>query len=1533
MYINKLDVVIDNEIDLFFQNHYVVEKLFSYISEKENYTQYSKQIATIIDNFIKKINNNRILEIVQSEDRVVKIISIIKKYIYYYIFLSIAYSVKLNDKKAKTLFINNIIDFSREENLGTEFSTTIIQLSKIAKDIEYILSLHQSALKTINKKVYEEAISFLNELGGSFTTKYLMSEDKKTNIHNLAKVLIYRKIYINVDKRDLMQILEDIEKKDGEYRYIDIVVDKDINLSYSDFERIYGSSSGAIYDLLTTQKILTPITDDIKIDALFQSSFIIPITDEFLRFHDQNYYTKIKMDDASYNRKEDYKQPEKKKIVFMVEKINNATDLYSSTVKNNKTLREEYETKYFSKLSDKKSIIYNDYEELKVIDKLLHSEKYTIATDEYYLDLLEYRKNAYINFRDFNDAGFVYINYTNPEETKKTMYGLRYNNIRQKDAVKKLELRNLQEDTPINVVGFYVPIPNVEPECSFAKDLINVKTITWSELTGGDNSIFQELNISEQKEDDGYSKIMYYLFRYVCSKEKSSIKKNVYYIFDEKDVSILKLMISKLYDLLSARILKTAQEELDNYDYDASIKIIEHINRNFMDTTLSNGYDEYLNEVAMSHYYAEGEEKIKANIITPTKKKLPIYKKKIEDRNTFLIAIDVFDWKNLKVFTPTSFYTMLPYTPYIFTGKMISKKTLSENICQHHISFKNIKNNTSLDMSEINELLTLFIEKYLVFTSEKDFVCKSCAESVPMGHYFSDVTYDTVHDKFVANYTPIELDLLSLHEYKNYSKIISRLFAVLEKLCLISGLPLEQLEKTKIVKNTIDLVLLEEVKSGVKLSDSLLDKESNDPERLNHYNILIVNLLLFFVFTLNDVRITNLSIDKFSTLEIFKKYKDRILDEKIKIKDVPLAKYHILGYVFYVFSYYLYRYKLWMIPFDQKPTLPVIQRTIIMSIVNIINLVLANTTSKNYVYLFFSNQLFQLINLYNERTDITETIYKRQAKKLMSTEKEEVKQYPLSGIFKKEFKKWKFSKNKLGYGTSYRLENIIYPFKLFFNNISNATNCSTGKFHKYKNVNGSLACEYCNKSPLELIDVNKTENTDISNKYKELQEKKIFDNYCEKNVICGEDNALCAPCKNGDSVEFHNIIMTKKNSSITEKFIADDINSLKEKEIESKKKTIYDELVASKKMTVDDFITHCEKYIGYGTNIGTNDNPNYLNQNVYIIDHQYNGAPLLEGKKQVIVLEKEGKILEKDGHTFYKKDVIYYKDVRLAVMVFYDAETLCLIGHKKDNKEYVHTDVKKYLKINYSIAHKIKYFGFSQYFLIPPIKDKIIDKNESLRKIINFFIRSIYQAKHFKNINEQYIINYEKDHASKLTFINIINTHAPQLSKLKISGAFSSWKYIENEVVGYSKGLEEKKISASKVVELDERGKFLISYLLSELDHIITIESNPTNFINYIIQLVNYIHQTYYKGDNILELNKFKHQLESDIVGEDIIKQEDEGEITGIYGDYVSKEELESEEYKDKKEEDKEREDAIDIDTAFEEKDDEGDIAHEDDRE
>ncbi len=327
-----------------------------------------------------------------------------------------------------------------------------------------------------------------------------------------------------------------------------------------------------------------------------------------------------------------------------------------------------------------------------------------------------------------------------------------------------------------------------------------------------------------------------------------------------------------------------------------------------------------------------------------------------------------------------------------------------------------------------------------------------------------------------------------------------------------------------------------------------------------------------------------------------------------------------------------------------------------------------------------------------------------------------------------------------------------------------------------------------------------------------------------------------------------------------------------------------------------------------------------LKNNIYVIDHDYLGNKL---EKEVLISEKENKILYKSNHQFFNTDVLYYTSYKNnKIEVFYDSITKILLGYKEENKNFtmnVKTDKK--IKINYSIKNKLKLLGHKyQYYNIAKeegeednqdmIKDIIRERNDLLKNTIYRFQRVLFRiVNNFfikKNVKEQQYNQYNKD-APKINeeldyftnkYENLVEKYGKKLSNLSLvsqSGShlvFKHWKNLADNLNIKVKDIDNNTniINYEKINKFDHSNNLLLFYFINELNKLYKYNTNKTVKINITSMIIEYINLNYfvYNEDitkNDKDFKRFWYIINSQLYLDEI--KDKVGETEGIYEEAV----------------------------------------------
>lgn len=1396
MYINKIDELIDKIIDDFY-NKAILKKETDVFFRETNFVKYQLEINKLFINYIKQIDKNEINKILNDEDNTNKIIEIIKKYIAYYTFMSIAFFYK--DKIE--MFINNIIEFSKNQPgfnfkiinfFNSESNSTVIKFYYLIKNILNLVDADTVKLQQLAKKSdYSEAIKFLNEFGQEFVNANFKLENLDGNVkeqsHNIIKTIIINELYFKFDKKDVYEFLEKSEKEVGEFIYIDIVVPRtefidfntiELSLSKRDVERGLASD---IYDLITGFEEIDKIkekTHEEKIFELVNNRLIIPISEDFLLYHKDS--EKYEKNLGTANVSAQTKKKDETKIKYIINKIDSMTEYFSRNVQNNSELKKNIEKLFYPPLNDRRAILINNFEDIKIINKLQNQGRRAIENNEYFNDLLNYRQYPYINFKDFQKYGFGLA-------TNKTIDVIRSINFEKVNAMNKnktIQFRVSSNGLSINIVGFILPSTHSDVKCLKLKEFIDIRKMGYQEngkTEKTDNGYTASIKVIKHNLFNNFKKnnkkipFMYWLF----DLEKDKVKFDKYDVGSKmSDSEHIKIMMSKFYDdvldIFNDEILKIINKR--KMTLQSFSKIFKKIDNNLIEFPKNS---EIYNSLQKIFYYQKviktednyDKKEDKFHGIVGEIIKLPVAPSKKKEMPFIILE------RNKK---SSSTEAELEYMEAEKIGA----------ICQHHITWDNIAALRSKNPNKFSELLFEFFQQYVIKNQEGDYICKSCGALINLKNYVLDGSYDD-DGKFVSFNMPLEVPIEDIPEYEKYKSTIRNLEKIIERIASISSI--NSLTGTsytiktrikRIVKDAIDLILIHNTNlknvykersdkisvyglnkdlSNLFIFDldnnifvySSKDKDFYKPIKRNN---IIIYILFLIILELSDSQLLYMTGDKICNYYLFSKYGINWFDG-IQIRKnnqnviVPILNYKVLCYLIFYMSCLITKYNLWYYESEdtekKKRFDPTIQKIIINTFIDFVNSVIEvySRKKKHYLYDIIANKFFLKLNSTFKNDELINKIKSIEERKIVTVEKKtKIVTTTIKPILLQ-------SEYTIGdyFGISdwltctiskYFIKKRVKEFIDYFE-ISNITNCDEGTFHFWQVKGKDLVCTICNKNASEII-LNDELSQKIIENYKILILQKLAQKYCKSaefhNYIYNAKTKcnVCLKCKSSDveKTNKEDLIELSKNIEDMKKSKEDKINKELNKDIEKDKlklkkniefiNEVKNDYGKSKQHKedyynfIDQFISKVESILGKDVNL--NNENIFLRHDAYIIDHDHNGYPL---DKPFTITDIGNKISFKRDHPFFKKDVIYYTNNKLQIDVFYDASSKLLLGYKEKNKDYqVSKRQNIYLKVNNSIITRLKMLGYpSKYIAITDKREKydqiFKDPNTILIQIIS----------------------------------------------------------------------------------------------------------------------------------------------------------------------------------------------------------------------
>ena len=1573
MYINQVDELFDSILNKF-NDHLIKEKSFQKLSSDTNFVKFQIEILNYIKNFIDTIPKKDIVNIIKNESYYDSVLNIIKRYCAFYIYLGIAYYYE----GGRDLFITNILEASRYQKDATFQITNFFNSENNAKiitfynDIKNFISLLQ--FKTIDKiKIvltnnplkYESTIKLFNDLGEDYIIEYFLIKD---NFHNIMKALIFKQIYLKEEKNEIINMLNQQEKTDAEYKYIEVVVslekklvDFNVIQKFLSLTELKSGLAEEIYSYLeesrNTKEIIIKENQDF-VNYLFANNILIPITEDFLRFHKDS----EKYDPESLVETSNIKERDATKIKYIITKMNNIRNYYSPLLDKNPKQKLEIEKLFFKQLDPRMATLFNDDEEIKIIQKLQTSEN--AADYDLLVDLENIRKYAYVNFKNFSKDGFKL-------RPPKTIQGIRYTNI--KDNKKTpIEIRIGHDNIDMNVIGIAWNPSRLPLDCFIVNDLIDVRKKTEDE--NGYNAF---MKIMEKTFNESNKKIYYWLFD--NTKDKPKLDSYVNYSIDDPQKNI-KIMIEQIY----YNYIKMVQNKLTSYITKVPemtlwslYNIFKGYKSKYFDLNLTPIVKNELIENIVINKIPELEiTPDDIDSIIPGKQdkliKLPIIDKKIKDD----VIIE------------------LGFTEIDVTLEM-SKRNLP--VCQHYVRWRNIMR-ISKKSDDFNQSVFDFVKQYIKLNQRGDYVCKSCNEQVQLQKFVVEGTYVEELDTFLTTSMAVSQNLEELPKYSKYKRTIRNIEKNIEKfaysmdlIAYVGNTPVIKLRRKMIIKDVIDLLLIHtewlrkqpkdrieqySKKYGIgkeltnlfffELKDEIFLTSSQDTDyyKLIKYNNIMSYLLLIIITEMNSGQILSLRDDKRFNYFFFQKINQSLFGdlfirknqkEKIAVINIPL-----LAYVLYYMSGIMVTNRLWLYNDNNVDTkekqlyIINLQKSIINTTIDLFNTIVeANfDNDKNFLYEIINSRIsIKLLHTFNDNQ-----LLKRIEYNAMKNIKYDETTKKVTFLTKKidllelgnEFNVIdKFNQSCVIAST----ELYKNPISTDTNNIDILTNCSDGKFHNWTFKSGDLICSLCNKSYNELVKLIETssseKNNDYLDKIKLINLKKLTKKYCITGDIHDfDDTGKCSKCNiniNSYNPSDKDLKLLEKNIEIkTNELSIIQINKLRDYndnviKLEEKSKKIINKLLKRfEAETKDKFEDYVNLFIDkiskiLGSKIKVNDKIIYLKESVYEIDHDYFGNTM---KEPYYILSSEDKILLVKNHGSFNKDVLYYKDKANKVFVYYDSITYQYLGYSEDNKNIKKTRNNAALKIDMSIKDSLLLMGYeNQYFNIYHInKDyqkeipKNIDSKDTYTTIIRNRINNIKQI----IIRAQSIIHNIRNSGQITSIYNkeekaIIDEFTKKLRKVNIkdqtghNNIFKHYKYIISKLSintnipdNLSINLNKNFIDVSFINNLNNSDIKLIFYLIFNFNRLLDYNTQPvilSELSHLIVKIIRYLFNLYYKPYSNYHIRRFDFLLinETPYIDETL-------KIVGHYQELLTQQEIDDPEKKEEAYNNQEAFDSLDID-------------------
>lgn len=1582
MYVNQVDDLFDGVLNKF-NDFLLKEKSFQKLSSDTNFVKFQNEILGYIQKFINSLSKKDIINIIKKESYYDSILNIIKRYCAFYIYLGIAYYYE----GGRDLYITNIIEASRYQKDATFQITNFFNSENNSKiitfynDIKNFISLLQ--FKTIDKiKIvlsnnplkFESTIKLFNDLGEDYVIEYFI--DSKDNFHNIMKALIFKQIYLKEEKNEIINMLNQQEKENAEYKYIEIVVSNEKKLvdfnviqKFLNIEQLKTGLAEEIYgyleDMRNTKEFIIRENQD-YINYLFANQIIIPITEDFLRYHKDT----EKYDPESLVESTNIKERDATKIKYIINKMNNIRNYYSPLLDKNPKQKLETESLFFKPLDPKMAILYNNDEEIKIIQKLELSE--SAADYDLLVDLENIRKYSYVNFKHFSKDGIKI-------RPSKTIQAIRSTNLKYKgnDSKTNIEVRIGHDNIDMNVIGIAWNPSKIPLDCFEARDLIDVR-----KKLEEDNGYNAFVKIMGKTFEEPNKKLYYWLFD--NSKDKPKVEAYVNYNADDAQRNI-KIMIEEIYK----NYIKMVQNKLSSY-----IQKVDEFSIWSMDNILKGYTKKYFDFNLNPESKNEIIEKIILDKIPELKIEDDNVDSMIPGKRDKLIELPILDLKKEKL-------------NIIELGKSeidVSLELSGKNlpVCQHYVKWRNIMK-ISKKSDEFNQAIFDYVKQYVKLSDRGEYICKSCNEQVQIQKYVMEGTYVEELDTFLTTSLAVNQNLEELPKYAKYKRTIRNIEKNIEKfaytmdlLAYIGNTPVIKLRRKMAIKDIIDLILIHtdwlrgqpkdrieqyNKKYGIskeltnlfffELKDEifLTSSQETDYYKLIKYNNIMAYLILILITEMNSGQLLGLREDKRYNFFFFQKIGLTLFDnlflrtnqkEKIALTKIPL-----LAYTLYYMSGIMVSNRLWLYndnsveQKDKAVYLINLQKTVIHTVVDLFNTLAEanfdNNKDKNFLYEIINGRIS--IKLHHTFND--EQLLKRIEANSMKNIR-----------FDESTKKVTFLTKKVGFvdlDIDFKIIEKINetcniatndmtkkPFGIDKNTIDVLTNCPDGKFHSWTFKSGDLICSLCSKSYNELIKLISTTSTEkptneYLDKIKLINLKKLAKKYC----ISGElhepdDSGKCIKCGviiNSFEPSDKELKLLEKNIEIkTNETSIEQINALRKynenlkiddentKKIINKLLKRYDDETKGKlENYIIDFVNRLSKILG--PKIKVQDKTIYLLDTQYIIDHDYFGNPL---KEPFYLLSSEDKLKLFKKHSSFNKDVLYYKDNANKVYVYYDSITCQYIGYSEDNKTIKRTRNNASLKIDLSLKDSIMYLGYeNQYYNIYHVnkdyqkdlpsnlgndtKDVILkiirNRMNNLKQIITRSQSIIHNIRNSGQIDSIY--NFEEK--------QIVNEFIKKLKKFNIkdetghNNIFKHYRHIIHKLpISYNIPdnlnieLNKNYLDINYINALTNSDSKLIFYLIFNFNRLLDYNKQPvieSELSHLIIKVIRYLFNLYYRPYSNYHVRRFDFLLinETPYIDETL-------KVVGHYQELLTQQEIDDPDKKEKEYTAEQEMESLDID-------------------
>ena len=1330
------------------------------------------EINNILRNYIAKIDTKEIQEITNNTDNTAKIVEIIRRYLAYYIFLAIGYFYN----GRKETYINNIVEFTKNQSsfnykinnfFNSENNANLVNYFDIVNNTVLFLTLEPSKLDVVSKKLeFKSTIKFLNTYGQDYINENFRLENlggnKNDQAHNIIKTIIFNELYFGQEKDDVFTILEMVEKQEGTYIFINIVLPRTIQIDFAMVEKsisekdIKTGYATEVYEYLKENEDVKPtdISIDDKILTLINNKILIPISEDFMLYHkDSEKYEKVSIGDTTKSKKK-----EDTKIRYVVSKVDNVSEYYSDRVQNDPQFKKNIEKLFYTPFDNRNAILINEIEEVNIIAKLLNQGKRSLENNEYYNDLMTIRQYPYINFKDFKKYG-ISITMNKTVDVIRSV-SLEKDNLRTRD---RIQLRVGSDGQQLNIVAFMIA-PRRSIHCLTNNQLINIKRV-------GKNENGYQTTLQLLRKVVNIGKKPKHSYFWLLNPEKDIVTLDNYIQLSKVNpIENLKLTVSNMYNDLVNEMFMYIQKRLDKDDevpIPDGLKLMNEVERKYFrissDSDMYRKLRDYIFFVKYKRTTDEYDKKedifygFFGDII-----KLPSASKLKRNKDNVIVVKREFhdDIRELED----------------------SEAQKVGAVCQHNVSWEWINSLKRSDYGMFTKKLYEFIQQFVIESHDQEYVCKSCGTLIDIKKYIPDGMYDVERQRFVTFNMPMEVQLEDLPEYNKYRLTIRSIEKIVERIATIgnityyvgSSVSVKMRRKT-IVKNVIDMISIhnktlssyyrqrnEKITQmyGVskdltnlfvfELEDSIFVYSSKERDYYKHikHNNVVVYIVLSMILDLNQSQIIYMKGDKVCNHYWFDTVGHMLFNGlQIKINNKgdtqPITNFRIICYLLYLMGCFVSKYGIWFYHSDGEEQQPkskvniIIQKVFIHTTIDILNSILevpdddskmttdsyhdsGTLNNRPYQYEIFQTKFYVKLKTLFQDNNLSNILKKADEKKIVTIGDKRmyivvrvpsIPLKPYTATDYSDYKRYRPCVMKIYYIPKSAHAHPVY------HNINNITNAPDGNFYDWIPKDGTLVSKKYGTKINALV-LNDNDSEMASKGYYLQLMKKLAERYCPNgdvhNYVYSPEHKtnICKKCQFKDAdtlskeqlLKFENIARRLNEARDRKSEIRKKMAETKQKDLESKHESTISNLKteygSSKDGHKNDYFNFIDKFVENIKNIiGTDE----ITGGISLVHNKYiidhdHHGNLLG--KEIELSGKEEKVIYKENHPFFKTDVIYYTNQREGMDVFYDAITHVLLGYKESHREFVtNQQMRRYIKIKYSLHDRLKLLGYTAKYI------------------------------------------------------------------------------------------------------------------------------------------------------------------------------------------------------------------------------------------